>query len=173
MKVKRQAVTKKYEGKLFNIFYGFLVDLKYFFKKSWLTITSIMYFRLHWEDLQHCIVYLLRGARGGIYSQGCSKNFFRKSNFCTFFEDTNVLECRIKSNAVYNIYAWSNHSDLHNCIIMIKPSVKVPNLSYRVVYDKYIAKYLMFVEALNIVQSWFDMLVKHYWMVCLKELNKD
>lgn len=86
----------------------------------------------------------------------------------------NVLECRIvKSNAVYNIYAWSNHSDLHTCIIMIKPSVKVPNLSYRVVYDKYIAKYLMFVEAPNIVQSLFEMLVKRYWMVCLKELNKD
>ena len=45
---------------------------------------------------------------------------------------------------------------------MIKPSVKVPNLSYRVVYDKYIAKYLMFVEAPNIVQSLFEMLVKRY-----------
>ena len=48
---------------------------------------------------------LLGGAGRGIDWQGCSKNFFRKSNYCTtFFKRTNVLCKIVKSNAVCNIY---------------------------------------------------------------------
>ena len=122
---------------------------------------------------------LLGGAGRGIDWQGCSKNFFRKSNYCTtFFKCTNVLCQIVKSNAVCNIYmiksllaaqmydnVWSN--ECRKFLIFILSCWMTTRLQ----------RTHLFVWAhdivVTIVQLWFEVFVKHHWMACLKELNKD
>ena len=131
-------------------------DIEYTFQNSWLTFTI----RLHWEDLQHCIDYLLEGGR--VYIQKAAQQISSENQTFVLSSESDVLKYQIVNQMPFNIYAWSHFCDLHTHIITIKWVWKF--LIYPIVlYDNCIAEDLTFEGAHTIVQSWLEVLLNGWF----------